>query len=64
MILHVGVSEPLYYWVHKKFHGDYLFKNYHSLHHSSPVPTPLTGEILRSSIWLLSLITWIMFLEI
>lgn len=43
MILHVGVSEPLYYWVHKKFHGDYLFKNYHSLHHSSPVPTPLTA---------------------
>lgn len=43
VILHVGVSEPLYYWVHKKFHGDYLFKNYHSLHHSSPVPTPLTA---------------------
>ncbi|XP_004507787.1 very-long-chain aldehyde decarbonylase CER3 [Cicer arietinum] len=44
LVLHVGVSEPLYYWVHKKFHEDYLFTHYHSLHHSSPVPTPLTAE--------------------
>lgn len=44
LILHVGVSEPLYYWVHKKFHGDYLFTHYHSLHHSSPVPESFTGE--------------------
>ncbi|WJX96725.1 Very-long-chain aldehyde decarbonylase cer3 [Trifolium repens] len=43
LILHVGVSEPLYYLVHKKFHEDYLFTNYHSLHHSSHVPTPLTA---------------------
>jgi sterol desaturase/sphingolipid hydroxylase (fatty acid hydroxylase superfamily) len=49
LILHVGVSEPLYYLVHKKFHEDYLFTNYHSLHHSSHVPTPLTGEFFRSS---------------
>jgi sterol desaturase/sphingolipid hydroxylase (fatty acid hydroxylase superfamily) len=47
LILHVGVSEPLYYLVHKKFHEDYLFKNYHSLHHSSHVPTPLTGEFFN-----------------
>ena len=44
LMLHVGISEPLYYWVHRKFHGDYLFTHYHSLHHSSPVPEPLTGE--------------------
>ncbi|CAJ2637439.1 unnamed protein product [Trifolium pratense] len=43
LIFHVGISEPLYYWVHKKFHGDYLFTNYHSLHHSSPVPQSLTA---------------------
>ncbi|KAK7411554.1 hypothetical protein VNO78_02988 [Psophocarpus tetragonolobus] len=42
LLLHVGVSEPLYYWVHKKFHGHYLFTNYHSLHHSSKVPQSLT----------------------
>ncbi|CAL0304950.1 unnamed protein product [Lupinus luteus] len=42
LILHVGISEPLYYWGHRKFHGDYLFTHYHSLHHSSPVPQSLT----------------------
>ncbi|CAH2049722.1 unnamed protein product, partial [Thlaspi arvense] len=42
-LLHVVVSEPLYYWVHRCFHGDYLFTHYHSLHHSSPVPQPLTA---------------------
>ncbi|KAF1867571.1 hypothetical protein Lal_00050000 [Lupinus albus] len=43
LMLHVGVSEPLYYWVHRKFHRDYLFINYHSLHHSSPIPAPFTA---------------------
>uniref|UniRef100_A0A5B6Z7Y4 Putative Fatty acid hydroxylase superfamily n=1 Tax=Davidia involucrata TaxID=16924 RepID=A0A5B6Z7Y4_DAVIN len=43
MILHMGVSEPLYYWLHKKFHGNYLFTHYHSLHHSSAVPQPFTA---------------------
>lgn len=44
VLLHVGVSEPLYYLTHKYFHGNYLLTNYHSLHHSSPVPQPFTGE--------------------
>ncbi|XP_027367642.1 very-long-chain aldehyde decarbonylase CER3-like isoform X1 [Abrus precatorius] len=43
LMLHVGISEPLYYWVHRKFHGPYLFTNYHSLHHSAPVPQSLTA---------------------
>lgn len=44
LILHVGISEPLYYWIHRNFHGSqYLFTNYHSLHHSSPVPQSFTG---------------------
>ncbi|CAL0307050.1 unnamed protein product [Lupinus luteus] len=43
LILHVGISEPLYYWVHRKFHSDYLFLNYHSLHHSSPIPAAFTA---------------------
>ncbi|XP_019453866.1 PREDICTED: protein ECERIFERUM 3-like isoform X2 [Lupinus angustifolius] len=43
LMLHVGVSEPLYYWVHRKFHRDYLFINYHSLHHSSPIPAAFTA---------------------
>ncbi|KAM7472861.1 hypothetical protein LguiA_011044 [Lonicera macranthoides] len=43
LILHMGVSEPLYYWIHKCFHGNYLFTHYHSLHHSSAVPQPFTA---------------------
>ncbi|XP_073274485.1 very-long-chain aldehyde decarbonylase CER3-like [Primulina huaijiensis] len=41
--LHIAISEPLYYTMHKCFHGDYLFNNYHSLHHSSPVPQAYTA---------------------
>lgn len=40
--LHVLVSEPLYYWVHRFLHGNYLFTPYHSFHHSSTVPQPVT----------------------
>ncbi|XP_065850708.1 very-long-chain aldehyde decarbonylase CER3 [Euphorbia lathyris] len=43
LLLHVGISEPLYYWMHRFFHGNYMFKNYHYLHHSSPVLHPYTG---------------------
>ncbi|KAH0707023.1 hypothetical protein KY289_012099 [Solanum tuberosum] len=42
-ILHIVFSEPLYYYLHKLFHGSYLFRNYHSLHHSSAVPQPFTA---------------------
>ncbi|XP_030535634.1 very-long-chain aldehyde decarbonylase CER3 [Rhodamnia argentea] len=43
LVLHIGASEPLYYWVHRCFHGKYLFTNYHSLHHESAVPQPVTA---------------------
>ncbi|OWM89944.1 hypothetical protein CDL15_Pgr012581 [Punica granatum] len=43
LILHIGVSEPLYYWVHRGFHGQFLFQNYHSLHHRSAIPQPSTA---------------------
>nr|CAD1825585.1 unnamed protein product [Ananas comosus var. bracteatus] len=43
-VLHVGVSEPLYYWVHREiFHRGNLFSLYHSLHHSSKVPQSFTA---------------------
>ncbi|MCE0481717.1 Very-long-chain aldehyde decarbonylase cer3 [Datura stramonium] len=42
-ILHVVFSEPLYYYLHKCFHGSYLFRHYHSLHHSSAIPQPFTA---------------------
>ncbi|KAL7093199.1 hypothetical protein ACP275_11G028200 [Erythranthe tilingii] len=43
LVLHIAISEPLFYTIHKFFHGNYLFTNYHSLHHSSPVPQAYTG---------------------
>ncbi|XP_010278025.1 PREDICTED: protein ECERIFERUM 3 [Nelumbo nucifera] len=43
VILHVLVSEPLYYWIHRQFHSDYLFTHYHSLHHSIKAPTAYTA---------------------
>ncbi|OVA15729.1 Fatty acid hydroxylase [Macleaya cordata] len=43
LLLHVGVSEPLYYWIHRSLHSNYLFKNYHSIHHASAVPQSLTA---------------------
>ncbi|XP_076909567.1 very-long-chain aldehyde decarbonylase CER3-like [Bidens hawaiensis] len=42
VVMHVLVSEPLYYWVHRFLHGNYLFTPYHSFHHSSTVPQPVT----------------------
>ena len=46
LILHIGVSEPLYYWIHRQFHGSYLFSRYHSLHHASRVTQSFTGALL------------------
>lgn len=44
LTLHMAVSEPLYYWMHRfVLHGNTLFTHYHSLHHSSLVPQPFTG---------------------
>ncbi|KAK1549937.1 hypothetical protein Q3G72_010824 [Acer saccharum] len=43
-ILHVTVTEPLYYFIHRHFHKNhFLFTNYHSFHHSSPVPQATTA---------------------
>ncbi|KAI0504696.1 hypothetical protein KFK09_015649 [Dendrobium nobile] len=43
LVLHVGVSEPLFYCTHRAFHSGRLFNYYHSLHHSSPVPSTFTA---------------------
>ncbi|XP_071725136.1 very-long-chain aldehyde decarbonylase CER3-like [Rutidosis leptorrhynchoides] len=43
VLVHVLISEPLYYWVHRSLHGNYLFTPYHSFHHSSSVPQPVTA---------------------
>ncbi|CAN7006086.1 unnamed protein product [Brassica rapa subsp. trilocularis] len=45
LVLHVTFSEPLYYFLHRYVHrNNYLFTRYHSFHHSSPVPNPMTAN--------------------
>lgn len=44
LVLHMLVSEPLYYWIHRLLHSNtHLFNAYHSGHHASPVPQPFTA---------------------
>lgn len=45
ILFHAGVTEPVYYWMHRAFHTDSLYKKYHSLHHLSVVPEPPTGNL-------------------
>jgi len=47
LLLHVTVSEPVFYWAHRALHRAPLFSHYHAKHHSSPVTQPLTGTYLR-----------------
>lgn len=43
LLLHVGFSEPVFYWAHRALHSAPLFGQYHAGHHSTPVTQPLTG---------------------
>lgn len=44
LLLHVGFSEPVFYWAHRALHGAPLFfSQYHAGHHSTPVTQPLTA---------------------
>ncbi|KAK4488908.1 hypothetical protein RD792_004698 [Penstemon davidsonii] len=43
LVLHIGISEPLYYWIHRLLHSSTLFQQYHWLHHSSKVINPFTA---------------------
>ncbi|CAM0946497.1 unnamed protein product [Alopecurus aequalis] len=43
LLLHVGFSEPVFYWAHRALHGAPLFSQYHAGHHSTPVTTSLTA---------------------
>ncbi|KAK8919419.1 Protein ECERIFERUM 3 [Platanthera zijinensis] len=43
LLLHVAVSEPLFYWTHRAFHSEQLFSRYHTLHHASPIPNSFTA---------------------
>ena len=46
IVLHVGISEPLYYWFHRLSHTQYFFSHYHSVHHASIVTQPFTGKYI------------------
>lgn len=46
LFLHVGLSEPLFYWAHRALHSSFLFHHYHFLHHSSKVPQSFTGTYI------------------
>lgn len=52
ILLHVGVVEFLYYWIHRSFHHHYFYNRYHSHHHSSVVVEPISCK----STFLLSLL--------
>lgn len=43
--LHVGPTEFVYYWLHRALHHHSLYKAYHSHHHASFVPEPITGTV-------------------
>ncbi|KAG2699231.1 hypothetical protein I3760_07G183700 [Carya illinoinensis] len=50
LTLHMAVSEPLYYLMHRYvLHGNSFFTHHHSLHHSSPVPQPFTAGLATFS---------------
>ncbi|KAK6918022.1 hypothetical protein RJ641_016444 [Dillenia turbinata] len=42
VLIHVGPVVFLYYWFHRELHQHYLYSRYHSHHHSSIVPEPIT----------------------
>ncbi|XP_071718446.1 very-long-chain aldehyde decarbonylase CER1-like [Rutidosis leptorrhynchoides] len=45
ILLHVGLVEFLYYWLHRALHHHFLYNRYHSHHHSSIVTEPITSVV-------------------
>lgn len=43
-VIHAGPVEFIYYWFHRALHTGYLWKSYHSHHHSSYVTEPISGN--------------------
>ena len=43
-LIHAGPVEFLYYWFHRALHTSYLWRSYHSHHHSSFVTEPISGN--------------------
>jgi len=45
LLLHVGPTEFVYYWLHRLLHHHTLYSAYHSHHHASFVTEPITGSV-------------------
>ena len=45
LLLHMGPTEYVYYWLHRLLHHHTLFSAYHSHHHASFVTEPITGTV-------------------
>lgn len=45
LMLHVVPAEFVYYWLHRALHHKFLYSRYHSHHHASFVPEPITGSV-------------------
>ena len=45
LLLHVGPTEYVYYWLHRLLHHHTLYSAYHSHHHASFVTEPITGSV-------------------
>ncbi|XP_059291590.1 very-long-chain aldehyde decarbonylase CER3-like isoform X1 [Lycium ferocissimum] len=43
IILHIVISEPLFYWLHRLLHSPLLFPLYHWQHHESKITHPFTA---------------------
>ncbi|KAL3684329.1 hypothetical protein R1sor_002351 [Riccia sorocarpa] len=45
LLLHMGPAEFVYYWLHRALHSEFMFRNYHSLHHASVHTEPGTSGV-------------------
>ena len=45
LLIHMGPTEFIYYWLHRALHWHSLYAKYHSHHHASFVPEAITGSV-------------------
>jgi len=45
LLIHMGPTEFIYYWLHRALHLHTLYAKYHSHHHASFVPEAVTGSV-------------------
>ena len=45
ILAHIGPTEFVYYWAHRDLHQHFLYRLYHSHHHSSFVTEPITSVV-------------------